>query len=460
MHPSAHRLSTSSSTSSWTCRTCTFVHEGKKKEHFLVCEVCGSDRKDNKGDNNDGDGCGSTSSGKRSAVDNRVGKERPLVAVETAAAARKVATTATDLSFFNGGDHSKNNQKAKIQRQKDDEPQKCHKDETTTTTTTACQSTASTAWGSLRPPRRQDICPPRRKRQKALDAPPPMLDYLVVLDFEWTASNKHKMLPVAEITQFPSVLLKLHDGKLYKDNTSRHQQKKENTILLPPSPKSNYLQQLPKDLIRSDCDVTSESSSPSRRRKSDAYCISIFDTFVQPTLNPKLTPFSIELTGITQAQVDVAPTIDIALQQYLHWLASNHLMDSTTGNKIGNWQFATWGDVDVMTTLRLELQHKQIDLPSCFQQWINLKEDAMFKRHYHREPRGGLRTCVESVGAIWEGRAHNGLIDSINTAKIVRHMVQTGFRFTRATRGLDRFGVPFGQKKNDADNKAEQKVDA
>lgn len=72
----------------------------------------------------------------------------------------------------------------------------------------------------------------------------------------------------------------------------------------------------------------------------------------------------------------------------------------------------------------------------------------MYKRHYHREPRGGLRTCVESVGACWEGRAHNGLIDSINTAKIVRHMVQTGFRFTRSTRGLDRDGVPFGQRKH------------
>ena len=71
----------------------------------------------------------------------------------------------------------------------------------------------------------------------------------------------------------------------------------------------------------------------------------------------------------------------------------------------------------------------------------------MFKKHYGREPKGGLRSCVESIGAIWDGRAHNGLVDSLNTAKIVRHMVQTGFRFTRSTRGLDKNGIPYGQKK-------------
>lgn len=93
----------------------------------------------------------------------------------------------------------------------------------------------------------------------------------------------------------------------------------------------------------------------------------------------------------------------------------------------------------------LELQHKSIDRPPCFDRWINLKDDAVYRRHYHREPRGGLRACVESTGAAWEGRAHNGLADSINTAKIVRDMVRTGFRFTRSTRGLGRDGVPFGQ---------------
>ena len=73
------------------------------------------------------------------------------------------------------------------------------------------------------------------------------------------------------------------------------------------------------------------------------------------------------------------------------------------------------------------------------------KDDSIFKRHYRVKIRGGLRACVKSVGEKWEGRAHNGLIDSINTAKIVRNMVQSGFCFTMTTRGLDNNGIPFGK---------------
>ena len=79
------------------------------------------------------------------------------------------------------------------------------------------------------------------------------MSHLVVLDFEWTADNRKRMLPVSEITQFPSVLVRL-DGQ-----------------------RSSIIDQ--------------------------------FDTFVRPTLNPTLTPFSIQLTAISQSDVDAAPTL-------------------------------------------------------------------------------------------------------------------------------------------------------
>jgi inhibitor of KinA sporulation pathway (predicted exonuclease) len=231
-------------------------------------------------------------------------------------------------------------------------------------------------------------------------------------------------------------------------------------------------------------------------------------------LNPVLTNFSIELTGIMQDTVDTAPTILEALPLYLAWLRGHGLID-TEGQRVGHWQVVTWGDVDVMTILRRELLHKGVDFPPFFNQWINLKADSMFKKHFgvsacmlarlsdpcsrHRvcayhlylflsnvkitilqyEPRGGLRHCVESIGhgVTWEGRAHDGLVDSINTAKICVHMANFGFRyalipalrlrlncrlcrpwdlfrrfiishcffrFVKHTRALDRNGIPFG----------------
>lgn len=64
-----------------------------------------------------------------------------------------------------------------------------------------------------------------------------------------------------------------------------------------------------------------------------------------------------------------------------------------------------------------------------------------------REPKGGLRACVERCGLQFVGRAHSGLVDSRNTAKIVLQMLQQGFRFERTTRGFAPDGTAWGSKK-------------
>eukprot|EP00937_MAST-01D_sp_MAST-1D-sp2_P006243 g6243.t1 len=249
----------------------------------------------------------------------------------------------------------------------------------------------SAAWGSLRPPTARDVAP--RKLRRGLDRAPAAMEYIVVLDFEWTADKGRRVLPVAEITQFPSVLVDL--------------------------------------------------------RGAPCACIAgEFDTFVRPTLNPRLSAFATELTGITQAQVDAAPAIGEALRRYTRWLAGRGLVDAA-GQRVGRWVAATWGDVDIMSTLRLELAHKGLPFPAFFDRWIDLKNDAIFKRHFGWRARGGLRHCVDNIApgrVAWDGRAHNGLVDSRNTAKIVLEMARGGFRFVRATRGLDADGLPFGQR--------------
>lgn len=297
----------------------------------------------------------------------------------------------------------------------------------------------SNAWGSLRPPSDRDIHGPR-KRPKVFDKPTPMLEFLVVMDLEWTADERKKMEPICEITQLPSVVMKVvhnHNNKMATTVATT-----ENTKVSTPENKiKNSPIKLPADLKKD----YSCSNSMNTVTKADAYAISVFDTYVRPTLNPRLTKFSIDLTAITQKDVDDAPSIESALTKYMNWLKSLDLID-VNGSRKSNWCFVTWGDSDIMNTLRQELQYKSIRLPQCFDCWINLKNNSIYKKHYGREPKGGLRACVESIRSLsWQGRAHNGLVDSINTAKIVRHMVQTGFRFTRSTRGLDRNGVPFGQ---------------
>ena len=374
----------------WSCTKCTLVHSGRKR-HYLACELCSSDRPSNQ----------SNASRPTFEAAPKVGpipQSPPKVPL-------KEAPQSPSLSSL--GRPSSINARKRLP--------------------------VSTTWGSLRPPSEKDVYGPR-KRQRVLDAPPPMFDYLIVLDFEWTADNKKRMEPVAEITQFPSVAMRLFPTKKGPPTTTP-------TTIPKGTDKATYFANIPLPF-----DLTALSFD--MRATYDACAVSAFDTFVRPTFNPRLSQFSIDLTAIRQDQVDSAPTVDVALQRYISWLQSLDLVDEE-GRRTSstNWCFVTWGDGDIMETLRRELQYKSIQLPPCFDKWINLKCGSVFKKHYGREPRGGLRSCVESVGAIWEGRAHNGLVDSINTAKIVRHMVQTGFRFTKSTRGLGKDGVPFGRKK-------------
>jgi inhibitor of KinA sporulation pathway (predicted exonuclease) len=54
-----------------------------------------------------------------------------------------------------------------------------------------------------------------------------------------------------------------------------------------------------------------------------------FQTYVKPTIHPKLTPFCTELTGITQEQVDGGLTLKEALSEVHNFLdgmvsPSNH----------------------------------------------------------------------------------------------------------------------------------------
>ena len=414
----AGRIMTTMKPDSWACTTCTFEHIGASKQLFLFCELCVTPR---------------SSSGREEKI--KIPTQKPKqnldIAMPSSLNKRK------NISSLSPGSFSQHDKKEPSAPMNMNPPPMAVSSRTTTCASSSSVpsgATSSSAWGSLRPPSAKDICGPGGKRQKGLDKPVPLMDYLIVLDFEWTADNKAKMMPIAEITQFPSVCMKLveRNSKSLRHGTDMQQAEQENS-------RSNDII-LPVDLTR-PCDWSA---------RQDAYAVSAFDTFVKPTYNPKLTKFSIELTAITQEQVDNAPTVDVALKNYVCWLSSLDLVDPVSGNKKGNWCFVTWGDGDIMSTLREELQHKSIELPSCFDRWINLKSDSMFKKHYGREPRGGLRSCVESVGATWEGRAHNGLIDSFNTAKIVRHMVQTGFRFTRPTRGLGKDGVPFGQKRSNS----------
>ncbi|KAJ1483418.1 hypothetical protein T484DRAFT_2592466 [Baffinella frigidus] len=133
-----------------------------------------------------------------------------------------------------------------------------------------------------------------------------------------------------------------------------------------------------------------------------------------------------------------------AMAAHSQWLERHGLIPLDTAGA-PTFAFVTWSDADIMGALHSQLTRLGLERPAHYDKWINLK--ALFKQHYKREPHGGLQKVVESCGLTFDGRAHSGLVDSQNTAKIAMQMIEQSFRFTRTTRGFGPDGYAWGAKR-------------
>eukprot|EP00466_Bigelowiella_natans_P010394 jgi/Bigna1/130828/aug1.12_g5536 len=266
------------------------------------------------------------------------------------------------------------------------------------------------AWSFLKHPSKKDVTPRRRRKVEksvilyvassadttaleqqatcllslllqALDALPGEFEHLFIMDLEWTCDNIRSSFPL-EIIEFSGVLVK----------------------------------QTP--------------------RKPGLTVVSEFSRYIKPEQNQALSNFCIELTGISQDQVDRGIRLDTCFAQLEEWLAL-HGIASASNDAKGNGQVAivTWSDADCMSAIRRNCISLGLDYPARFTNWINLKE--LFKQHFRRKPTKGLKNEVEGLGLVFEGRAHSGIVDARNTAKIANRMSEEGFRFWRHTRNIN-----------------------
>jgi len=101
-----------------------------------------------------------------------------------------------------------------------------------------------------------------------------------------------------------------------------------------------------------------------------------FQTYVKPVIEPKLTDFCTELTGITQDQVDKGVILQEALKQVHTFLKEKQIIGS-------EFVFASCGDFDG-NQLKRESQHKNLNIANYYKRWINLKK--VFELGEHAEP--------------------------------------------------------------------------
>ncbi|XP_077241565.1 uncharacterized protein LOC143882054 [Tasmannia lanceolata] len=153
---------------------------------------------------------------------------------------------------------------------------------------------------------------------------------------------------------------------------------------------------------------------------SSGQLVASFQTYVRPFYHQLLSDFCKELTGIQQVQVDTGIPLSEALLKHDEWLEAK-------GIKHTNFAVVTWSNWDCRVMLESECRFKRIRKPPYFNRWINLKVP------FH-EVFGGVRCnlkeAVQLAGLPWEGRAHCGLDDARNTARLLTNLMGRGFRFS------------------------------
>ena len=133
-----------------------------------------------------------------------------------------------------------------------------------------------------------------------------------------------------------------------------------------------------------------------------------FQSFIRPVRHPVLTPFCLQLTSITQGQVDAAPG-------FVEVIAS--LEDFMVRYMRGGPPplFCSWGNYD-KGQFEQDARHHRAKLPFG-RDHLNLKQafsDAMGTRK-----RFGMARALSRVGIALEGTHHRGIDDARNIVKLL-----------------------------------------
>ena len=144
-----------------------------------------------------------------------------------------------------------------------------------------------------------------------------------------------------------------------------------------------------------------------------------FHSYVKPTVEPYITAFITDLTGITQDMVKEQPTLPEVLDQLHQWMMSEGLLDGKT-----KFVFVSCGDLDLKEFLPNNCSVLNINPRSYLKRWINIQ--TYFRKVIGKKRGGldGLESMLAYLGIPLDGKRHSGIDDSRNTAKILVELMK------------------------------------
>lgn len=167
-----------------------------------------------------------------------------------------------------------------------------------------------------------------------------------------------------------------------------------------------------------------------------------FRSYVKPTINPTLSDFCTDLTGITQSTVDKSPTFTEMLVDFQEFLAKYDLFQSASAS------FVTDGPFDIRDFITKQCKHSKLKpRPAYFDiPWVNIRK--LFKEFYHQKDNKNIALMLAHLHMTFEGREHSGLDDARNLAFIGKRMHEEGCIFKTNCRYDSRYSNYNNKKKS------------
>ncbi|KZT54592.1 hypothetical protein CALCODRAFT_438384, partial [Calocera cornea HHB12733] len=203
----------------------------------------------------------------------------------------------------------------------------------------------------------------------------------------------------------------------------------------------------PNEIIEWPVVLMKWSEMDSSGRMSALAPVAEFRSFVRPTWAPQLSPFCTSLTGITQSQVDPAPSFPEVLEHFRLFLVDHGLLDSGTGEPRVAYTFATDGPWDLRDFLVKQCWLSGIPLPP----WVGpavldvrkllrrcLGCDSAKREREREAERDSDGAGKHSPGLSipcqlrklrldpFEGRQHCGIDDTRNIARVLAELARRG----------------------------------
>ncbi len=138
--------------------------------------------------------------------------------------------------------------------------------------------------------------------------------------------------------------------------------------------------------------------------------IGTYNRFVKPILNPFLSPYCIQLTSISQADINRAMYFPEVIEDFLDWL---NIYDDE------DYMLCSWGNYDRKQLVKdCQLHNLEYDWVS---KHINLKRQYQEIKRLNKAC--GLKKAVKREGFEFEGIHHRGISDAQNLAKVFAKML-------------------------------------